>query len=270
MPINDSKYQDALDYFYESESDSENEYFRTLESEHDSPRNQYLKKVDIRVRRERSQREAQIKLARIQAQAQADAWDWVEPWGGTAVEPGAWSWVEPEGGACGGAEAQDFHPFDMLARLPSYIPPFNDRTVSAETVFEGATSKAEKRWRGSTGNIEQSKSKKGASGKSKTVIQAPPPAIEEKKWKVDQKKLATIEEEGATKAKYQEFISTIVKGNYSPLDPRFEKSRWDLKKTKQKEKYILYSIRLSGSHRATFMVDEKEKVVIILSAGKHA
>lgn len=61
MPINDSEYEDALDYFYESDSDDA--YFSALEEQAGIPKSPFASKAAIRNRRKRAKAEAQKKLA---------------------------------------------------------------------------------------------------------------------------------------------------------------------------------------------------------------
>jgi hypothetical protein len=129
MPLIDDYegFQDALDYFYisESESESEDEYFSAQEHQPSDPNPYNTKKYKQRSRRKREKAITQIKLAEILS-----------------------------------SEKNSFSAVDVLPRLPSYIPSFSERTVSAKNVETGTLPK-QKRWQSATGLFDDyPKSKK--------------------------------------------------------------------------------------------------------------
>ncbi|RJT12776.1 hypothetical protein [Rahnella inusitata] len=224
MPIHDTEYQDALDFFYESDSDEV--YFSASEEQPVTAEIPFFKKNRLRDRRKASKRVTQQKLVQ--------------------------------------------HPFfsaaNVLPRLPDFIPPFNDRTVSAKSIPPSPQPKPEKRWRSSNHVFAEPETSRGAIKKGGS---APKFTQNEPRWTVDMSELTSIDLDGAAMKKYQEFVRAVNESNMSPLDINFEKRRWDIKLTNQKDKYELWSGRLSKDKRMKFIVRQSEHKVMMFSVGKH-
>lgn len=226
MPIHNRQYQDALDYFYASES--EDEYFSAEEGKPQntspSPPNSHT-----RIKRTNARRNAQFELKRKTI----------------------------------------FSASDQLQRLPDFIPPFNDRTVSSTFVNPSPEPKIEKRWRSSTSVIDDSSGRLKGSRKISKASLATVSTIPEIKWSVDENELTIFNVDGAMLRKYKEFKKAIYESNCSPLNPKFESRRWDIKSTQQKDGYILYSARLNVNYRVKFLINKIENKVMIFSVSSH-
>lgn len=224
MPKYDREYQDALDFFYESDSDAV--YFSASEEQPSDAEIPFFKKGRLRNLRKAAQRETQKKLVQ-------------NPF---------------------------FSAANVLPRLPDFIPPFNERTVSAKSIAPSPQLKPEKRWRSSSHVFTESETSREATKKGSSTSKF---TKDEPCWTVDISQLTSINLDGAAMKKYQEFVRAVNEYNMSPLDINFEKRRWDIKLTNQKDKYELWSGRLSKDKRMKFTVNQSERKVMMFSVGKH-
>lgn len=69
--------------------------------------------------------------------------------------------------------------------------------------------------------------------------------------------------------KYKDFVQIINENNIPPLDINFEKRRRNIKLTNQKDKYELWSARLSRNKRMKFTINQSERKVMMFSVGKY-
>ncbi|QLK60751.1 hypothetical protein GE278_08240 [Enterobacteriaceae bacterium Kacie_13] len=244
MPLKNCNYEKILDDIYETASEGECEYF----SDNEGPlwAQGAIARLPIasaqpvehvRVRRKKSQRKTQLKL-KIQNQMFA------------AVVPSK---------------------TDALPRLPAYIPPFNERTVSAPTVTLPVQLKPLKRWQSSSSSsaFDLPSTSKGVKSKSRNFM--PSAAAENLPgWSVDESDMSVLDLDGPSIRKYNEFKAAIAAANCCPTDSRhFDGRRWDLKLTHQKNCYRLYRIKLAGQYRAAFIINNDERKVMMMTASSH-
>lgn len=157
---------------------------------------------------------------------------------------------------------------DRFTCMPGYFPEFGERVASAENVREPITVGVKKKSRSAPDMSKMSEASK-KSERNRVVFNAFVNTPVQKSWSIDETKLELFETEGRVYAKYKEFLGAITGYNVGPTDPSFEKTRWGTKLTHQKSQYSLWSARLTESHRVTYMVNNEERVVTIITVGKH-
>ena len=211
-------------------SDSEDEYFSALEEQPETSVSSFFEKDAVRKRRTGAQRRAQAKLK----------------------------------------QATVFEASNIYSRIPNDFPEPSDHTVSTMSLQKQEGPKAEKRWRSEMGVFVESSSSKRGGGESKSSKNKLSGVVEEKRWTVDEESaMTTFNVDGIAMKKYNEFKRSIINSGISPLDPRFESSPWNIKKTHQKDGFPLFSARLTLAHRVTFILNKEEHKVMIFSVKKH-
>lgn len=238
MPLEDYHYEKILDDIYETASEGEDEYFS------DSGEKLWamgaiaqlsVQPVEpVRYRRKKAQEKTKLQLRH---QDQTDA-------------------------------AVNISKTDALPRLPGYIPAFSERTVSAAIVTPPLQPRPAKRYQSSP-VIDEPSTPRGAKNRLKNTLPSSS-ADSLPGWSVDESDMIEMALDRVNIAKYNEFKAAVAEANCNPLDSRhFDGRRWDIKLTNQKSGYKLYRIRLIGQYRASFIVDNDKRKVMMMKASRH-
>ena len=244
MPLEDYHYEKILDDIYETASEGEDEYFSddgetpwAVGAIAKLPVSQVQPSEPVRFRRKKAQKITKLQL---KIQNQMDA-------------------------------AENSSKTEALPRLPTYIPPFSETSASELTVTLPVQPKPLKRWQSSAAaGYDQPSTSGGAKSKSKNSM--PSASAEDlPRWSVDESDMSILDLDRPSIRKYNEFKAAVIRSNCSPVDTLHfvDSARWHLKRTKQKDGYKLYRIKLVGQYRAAFLIDNEKRKVMMMTASPH-